>query len=83
MLYPALKRVISVRDTRPSAYYNCRAERTAVPDIICPDNETSEKMDQARMAWSSSDVAQNRSALSRWDKEYKEEFEAFMKERVD
>lgn len=39
-------------------------------------------MDQARMEWSSSDVAQNRSALSRWDKEYKEEFEAFMKQRV-
>lgn len=50
--------------------------------IICPDNETSEQMDQARMEWSSSDVAQNRSALSRWDKEYKDDFEAFMKQRV-
>lgn len=39
-----------------------------------------EALDKARMEWSANDVAQNRPALSRWHKDYKDQFEAFVKE---
>lgn len=51
-------------------------------DIICPDNDVTEDLDKARMEWSANDVAQNRPALSRWSKEYKDEFAQFVKERT-
>ena len=50
--------------------------------IICPDNETDEATDRARMEWSSTDVVENRPALSRWSKSHKADFEAFMKEKT-
>ncbi|KAI3535076.1 short-chain dehydrogenase/reductase [Colletotrichum abscissum] len=45
--------------------------------VICPDNEVTEAMDAKRMLWAAEDVVQRRPALSRWRKEYKEEFEAW------
>ncbi|KAJ5106117.1 hypothetical protein N7456_002792 [Penicillium angulare] len=39
--------------------------------IICPDGETDYALDQARMKWGSDDVVQGRSALSRWDSDWK------------
>lgn len=50
--------------------------------IICPDNDATSEMDQARMEWSATDPAKNRPALSRWHKDHKSEFEAFMKEKT-
>jgi len=50
--------------------------------IVCPDNDVTSVMDQARMEWSATDVVANRPALSRWSKEYKDEFEAFMKQKL-
>lgn len=39
--------------------------------IICPDGETTPALDQARMRWASEDVIEGRSALSRWDENWK------------
>ncbi|GAA5844453.1 hypothetical protein JCM9279_006311 [Rhodotorula babjevae] len=50
--------------------------------IVCPDNETSTELDYARFAWSAGDVLERRTALSRWDPAYKDEYERFIKERV-
>ena len=50
--------------------------------IVCPDNETSTELDYARIAWSAGDVLERRTALSRWDPAYKDEYERFIRERV-
>ena len=42
--------------------------------IICPDDETSEKMDAARILWSAEDLIQHRPALSRWHSDWSETF---------
>jgi len=47
--------------------------------ILCPDNDVTRKLDEARMEWTMDDIIKNRSALSRWDPKYKEEFEAHIK----
>ncbi|KAK1469570.1 short-chain dehydrogenase/reductase [Colletotrichum melonis] len=47
--------------------------------VICSDNEVTEEMDAKRMLWAAEDVVQRRPALSRWRKEYKEEFEAWVR----
>lgn len=41
--------------------------------IVCPDNDVSEALDQARMTWAMGDVTEGRSALSRWDGRFKDE----------
>ena len=51
-------------------------------DIVCPDNDVTSAMDNARMEWSATDPAANRPALSRWSKEYKDEFAAFMEQKL-
>ncbi len=50
--------------------------------VICPDNDVSVEMDNARMQWNLDDVVRNRPALSRWHDDYKEEFDAFMAEQL-
>ncbi|WEW59827.1 hypothetical protein PRK78_005308 [Emydomyces testavorans] len=40
--------------------------------IICPDDDVSEPLDKARMAWAIGDVIEGRPPLSRWDEEWKE-----------
>lgn len=47
--------------------------------IICLDNEVTKDMDDHRMRWAMDDIIKNRSALSRWDAHYKNDFDAFMK----
>ncbi|KXH61028.1 short-chain dehydrogenase/reductase [Colletotrichum nymphaeae SA-01] len=47
--------------------------------VMCPDNEVTEAMDAKRMLWAAEDVVQRRPALSRWRKEYEEEFEAWVR----
>ncbi|KAL0476602.1 hypothetical protein AKO1_006080 [Acrasis kona] len=49
--------------------------------IICPDNDVDRKLDEARMQWAADDIIQNRSALSRWDPKYKQQFEDYVKSR--
>jgi NAD(P)-dependent dehydrogenase (short-subunit alcohol dehydrogenase family) len=47
--------------------------------ILCPDNAVTREMDNRRMQWAMEDLILNRPALSRWHKDYKDEFEAFMR----
>jgi len=50
--------------------------------ILCPDNEVTRAMDNARMEWAMGDLIQNRPPLSRWHDDYKDAFAAFLAERV-
>lgn len=45
--------------------------------IFCEDNEASWELDQRRMQWSADDLILKRPALSRWHKDYADEFQAF------
>lgn len=49
--------------------------------VICPDNDVDEALDAARIRWASEDVAARRPPLSRWHPDYKEAFEAFVREQ--
>jgi hypothetical protein len=46
--------------------------------ILCPDNDTPRELDEKRIQWNTDDILKNRSALSRWDPEYEEDFTAFV-----
>ena len=48
--------------------------------IICPDNDVTTAMDNARVQWNVDDIIKNRPALSRWHPEYAEEFAAYMQD---
>ncbi len=48
--------------------------------IICPDGAVTPEMDRRRMRWAMDDIISNRPALSRWDPDWKERFDAFMRE---
>ena len=50
--------------------------------ILCPDNEVTRAMDNARMEWAMADLIENRPPLSRWHDDYKDAFAAFLAERV-
>lgn len=47
--------------------------------ILCPDNETTREMDEKRIQWNADDIIKNRPAMSRWNPDYSDEFEKFMK----
>ncbi len=55
-------------------------ERLAAGDfyIICPDNEVTREVDNARIAWAAQDITQNRPPLSRWHADWKDAFAAYM-----
>ena len=38
--------------------------------ILCPDNDVTREMDNARMTWAMQDLTQNRPPLSRWHPDY-------------
>jgi NAD(P)-dependent dehydrogenase (short-subunit alcohol dehydrogenase family) len=59
-------------------------ERLAAGDfyIICPDNDVSREMDNARMTWAMGDITENRPPLSRWHPDYKQAFAAFLRARL-
>ncbi len=46
--------------------------------ILCPDNDVSEAIDHKRIQWHADDLIEGRSALSRWDPAYREQFDTFM-----
>jgi NAD(P)-dependent dehydrogenase (short-subunit alcohol dehydrogenase family) len=50
--------------------------------ILCPDNDTPRALDEARMAWTSGDIIENRPPLSRWHPDYKDAFAAFVAKRL-
>ena len=55
-------------------------ERMAAGDfyIICPDNDVTREMDNARMTWAMQDLTQNRPPLSRWHPDFEHAFAAFL-----
>jgi NAD(P)-dependent dehydrogenase (short-subunit alcohol dehydrogenase family) len=46
--------------------------------IICPDNEVTRAMDNARMTWAMQDLTLNRPPLSRWHPDYAHAFADFL-----
>jgi NAD(P)-dependent dehydrogenase (short-subunit alcohol dehydrogenase family) len=46
--------------------------------IICPDNDVTRDIDNRRILWAAEDIIRNRPALSRWHKDYADEFAAFL-----
>ncbi|MEM7001217.1 MAG: SDR family NAD(P)-dependent oxidoreductase [Pseudomonadota bacterium] len=50
--------------------------------VICPDNDVSPALDQARMRWNTEDMTQNRPALSRWHADFTAAHEAFVAEQL-
>ena len=46
--------------------------------ILCPDNEVTREIDNARIAWAAQDITQNRPPLSRWHDDWKDAFAAYM-----
>ena len=50
--------------------------------IICPDGEVSSELDAARIEWAAADIYQNRPALSRWHKDWKEKFNLWVKNKL-
>ena len=47
--------------------------------ILCPDNEVTSEIDAKRIAWAARDITENRPPLSRWHRDYKDAFAAFLK----
>ena len=56
-------------------------ERMAAGDfyILCPDNDVTREMDNARMTWAMQDITQNRPPLSRWHPDWEHAFAEFLK----
>ena len=55
-------------------------ERVTAGDfyILCPDNDVTREIDNARITWAAQDITQNRPALSRWHPDFKDAFAAYM-----
>ena len=49
--------------------------------ILCPDNDVQRSTDERRMLWAASDIIENRPPLSRWHKDYAEQFKAFLENK--
>ncbi len=46
--------------------------------ILCPDNMVTRDQDERRIQWAADDLILNRPALSRWNPDFKDAFDAFM-----
>ena len=64
----------------PEQVVDFMAESLARGDfyILCPDNAVDRRTDERRMEWAMGDIIENRPALSRWDKRYKDAFAQFL-----
>jgi NAD(P)-dependent dehydrogenase (short-subunit alcohol dehydrogenase family) len=64
----------------PEQVVDFMLERMAAGDfyIICPDNDVTREIDNARMTWAMQDLTQNRPPLSRWHPDYAHAFAAFL-----
>ena len=50
--------------------------------ILCPDDETPSAVDHKRIVWNALDIVHDRPALSRWHKDHKDAFAAFMQREL-
>ena len=59
-------------------------ERLAAGDfyILCPDNDVSREIDNARIAWAARDIIDNRPPLSRWHPDWQAAFVAWMADQA-
>jgi short-subunit dehydrogenase len=48
--------------------------------VLCPDNETTRRQDEKRIAWAAGDIIENRPALSRWHPDYADVYQRYMAE---
>ncbi|MCK9541514.1 MAG: SDR family NAD(P)-dependent oxidoreductase [Novosphingobium sp.] len=48
--------------------------------ILCQDNETPRALDERRILWAAGDIVENRPALSRWHPDFKDAYEAFIRD---
>lgn len=57
-------------------------ERLAANDfyILCPDNDVPRSLDERRILWAAGDIVENRPPLSRWHPDYKQAFDAYIRE---
>jgi NAD(P)-dependent dehydrogenase (short-subunit alcohol dehydrogenase family) len=57
-------------------------ERMAAGDfyILCPDNEVTREVDNARIAWAAGDITENRPPLSRWHDDWKGAFADYLRQ---
>lgn len=64
----------------PEQVVDFMLERMAAGDfyIICPDNDVTRQMDNARMTWAMQDLTQDRPPLSRWHPDYEHAFAEFL-----
>ena len=64
----------------PEQVVDFMLERMGAGDfyIICPDNEVTREIDNARMTWAMQDITQNRPPLSRWHPDYAHAFAEFL-----
>jgi NAD(P)-dependent dehydrogenase (short-subunit alcohol dehydrogenase family) len=64
----------------PEQVVDFMLERMAAGDfyILCPDNDVTRAMDNARMTWAMQDLTQNRPPLSRWHPDYEHAFAEFL-----
>lgn len=46
--------------------------------ILCPDNDVTQEVDAKRIRWAAEDIILNRPALSRWHKDWRDRFTAWM-----
>lgn len=51
--------------------------------IVCPDDDVSEELDKARMAYAMGDVCEGRPPLSRWHDEYKDSAAEWIKKEAE
>lgn len=51
--------------------------------ILCPDEDVSEELDQARMRWGAEDVVDGRPPLSRWDEGWKDRARRWIEEEKE
>jgi NAD(P)-dependent dehydrogenase (short-subunit alcohol dehydrogenase family) len=65
----------------PAQVADFMLERMAAGDfyILCPDNDVTREMDNARMTWAMQDLTQNRPPLSRWHPDYEHAFAEFLR----
>jgi NAD(P)-dependent dehydrogenase (short-subunit alcohol dehydrogenase family) len=68
----------------PQQVVDFMLERMAAGDfyILCPDNDVTREVDNARMTWAMQDLTQNRPPLSRWHPDYAAAFAAFLNDNT-
>ncbi len=59
-------------------------ERLSAGDfyILCPDNDVTRAIDNARIAWAAQDITQNRPPLSRWHPDWQAAFAEYMADKA-